>query len=167
MARGPNTKVPFRRRRKHKTDYRHRKSLLMSDMPRAVVRCSTRNTVVQFARFEPKGDVILATANTKELKELGWSKATGNTTAAYLAGYLAGMRAKKTSPKAVLDIGLHSPTRGSKVFAALKGMLDAGIDIPHDESILPSEDRIKGSHIGDDAPKMFDTVLEKIIKEGS
>lgn len=167
MARSPRSKVPFRRRRERKTDYRHRKNLLMSGLPRAVVRCSSRNTVVQFAKFEVQGDVILAAANTKELTKMGWKRATSNTTAAYLAGYLAGTRAKKSSPKAVLDIGLQTPTRGSKVFAALKGLLDAGIDIPHDEAILPPEDRIKGAHMGEDVPKMFESVLAKIGKEGS
>ena len=92
MARGPRSKVPFRRRRENKTDYRHRKNLLMSGLPRAVVRCTSRNTIVQFAQFKHEGDVILATANTRELAKLGWKKATGNTSAAYLAGYLAGTK---------------------------------------------------------------------------
>ncbi len=165
MAIGPRSKVPFRRRREHKTDYRHRKNLLMSSLPRAVVRCTSRNTTIQFAKFEPTGDIILASANTKELSKMGWKKATGNTSSAYLVGYLAGVRAKKVAPKAVLDIGLHSPTKGSKVFSALKGMLDAGIDIPHDEVVFPPDERISGSHIGDDVPKMFESVVEK-IKEG-
>lgn len=166
MARNSRSKVPFRRRREHKTDYRHRKNLIMSGLPRAVVRCSTRNTLIQLAEFKPDGDVILATANSKELRKLGWKKATGSTPAAYLAGYLVGVRAKKAAPKAILDIGLRTPSKGAKVFAALKGMLDAGIDIPHDKEILPPQERINGSHISDDMPKMFESVMTK-IKEGS
>ena len=166
MAKSPRSKVPFRRRREQKTDYRHRKNLIMSGLPRAVVRCSTRNIIIQFAEFKPEGDVILATANSKELADLGWKKATGSTPAAYLAGYMAGMRAKKVAPKAVLDIGLRTPSKGAKIFAALKGMLDAGIEIPHDEAILPPQERINGSHIGEDVPKMFEKVMTK-ISEGS
>ena len=166
MATGPRSKVPFRRRRECKTDYRLRKNLIMSGLPRAVVRCSTRNITVQFIDFEPKGDVILTSATTRELTKMGWKHATGNSSAAYLAGYLAGTRAKKDSiNKAVLDIGLHTPTKGSKVFAALKGMLDAGIDIAHSEIILPSEERISGSHINDDFPKAVESFVTK-IKEG-
>ncbi len=166
MATGPRSKVPFRRRREHKTDFRHRKGLLTSGLPRAVVRCSSRNTMIQITKFELEGDNIIASATTKELAKLGWKHPTGNTSAAYLAGYLAGIRAKKLATKAVLDIGLHTPTKGGKVFAALKGLVDAGMDIPHDEVIFPAEDRINGSHINDKVPKTFDTVVEK-IKEGA
>jgi len=167
MARGPRSKVPFRRRREHKTNYRLRKNLLMSGLPRAVVRCSTRNVSVQFAKFDLKGDLILATATTQELVKMGWTHATGNLTSAYLAGYLAGTRAKKANiDKAVLDIGLRTPTKGSKVFAALKGMLDAGVEIPHNEVVFPSEERISGSHINDKVPKTFETVLAKVKEEG-
>jgi hypothetical protein len=39
-------------------------------------------------------------------------------------------------------------------------MIDAGLDIPHGEEIFPSEERIKGSHIG--AEKDFDKVMSSI-----
>jgi large subunit ribosomal protein L18 len=167
MATGPRYKVQFRRRREGKTDYRHRKSLLVSGLPRAVVRCTGRNTIVQFTIYSPTGDMIIASANTKELSKMGWKKSTSNTPAAYLAGYMAAHRASKKGgvEKAVLDIGLQTPSKGAKVFAALKGILDAGVEVPHNEEILPSEDRIKGAHIGDEAKKMFDSTLAK-IKEG-
>ena len=59
---------------------------------------------------------------------------------AYLTGYLAGKRAAKNGIEdAVLDIGLRGPAKGSAVFAALKGMIDAGIEIPHGEEVLPSQ----------------------------
>jgi large subunit ribosomal protein L18 len=166
MARGPRYHVEFRRRRLGKTDFRLRKKLIASGKPRAVVRCSTRNTTVQFINFDLQGDLVMATATTSELGKLGWDKATGNTPSAYLVGYLAGKRAaEKGITQAILDIGLRAPTRGSKVFAALKGMLDAGIDIPHSEDILPSEERISGSHINEEIPKIFESVINK-IKEG-
>ena len=39
------------------------------------------------------------------------------------------------------------------MFAALKGMVDAGMEIPHGESVLPDDDRINGSHIDDSIAK--------------
>ena len=163
MARGPRYHVEFRRRREGKTDFRLRKGLITSGKPRAVVRCSTKNTEIQFINFNIKGDNVEVTATTKELKKLGWKRATGNTPSAYLVGYLAGKRAsEKGIKKAVLDIGLKQPVRGSKVFAALKGMVDAGVDIPHSENILPSEERISGSHIDEKVAKDFESVLNKI-----
>ena len=141
MARGPRYHVEFRRRRLGKTNFRLRKKLVASGKTRAVVRCTSKNTTIQFINFDLEGDKVMAAATTKELAKLGWKKATGNTPSAYLAGYLAGKRASENGIKqAVLDIGLKSPTKGSKVFAALKGMVDAGVEIPHSEEILPPED---------------------------
>ena len=117
-----------------------------------------KNANVQFIAYDPKGDKVLAAASSNELKALGWNAATGNIPAAYLTGYLAGKRAVSNGiEEAVLDIGLKEPAKGAGCFAALKGMLDAGIDVPHGEEIIPSEDRLMGRHIRED--------MEKIIKE--
>ena len=50
------------------------------------------------------------------------------------------------------------PTKGSRIFASLKGILDAGIDIPHNEEVLPSEERIKGEHIDKGLKDQFEAV---------
>ncbi len=49
----------------------------------------------------------------------------------------------------MLDIGLREPTKGGVVFAALKGLVDAGLEVPHSDEMLPSEDRITGKHMKD------------------
>jgi large subunit ribosomal protein L18 len=51
--------------------------------------------------------------------------------------------------KAFLDIGLHIPSKGTRIFAALNGAIDAGVEVPHSEDILPDEDRLSGKHIAD------------------
>lgn len=163
MATGPRYHVGFRRRRQGRTDYRMRKKLVSSGLPRAVVRCTAKNTIIQFISFKPEGDVVLATATTKELEKVGWKHATGNIPSAYLAGFMAGKRASKAGiEKAILDMGLKPPQKGTKVYAALKGMLDAGVDIPHGEEIFPSDERISGTHINAEIPKMFESVANKI-----
>ena len=107
MPRAKKIIVPHRRRREQKTDYRHRFGLLKSGVPRLVVRKSLNNTVCQVIEYHESGDVCLATADTRELKKYGWLANTGNVPAAYLAGLLCGMRAKKKVSKAVLDSGLY------------------------------------------------------------
>jgi len=166
MATHPRHKVPFRRRREGKTDYRSRLKLVSSGKPRLVVRRSNKHTVVQLVGYDEKGDRVLASSTTGQLRELGWTASTGNTPAAYLAGLLAGRRAGKAKvTEAILDIGLVRPSKGSKVFAALKGVLDAGIKVPHSDEVLPSEDRIKGDHLRkSEIAKVFDEVKQKIIK---
>lgn len=160
---GAHYKVPFRRRRRAETDYRQRLRLLLSHRHRAVVRKTLNNTIVQVVAYDPAGDRVVASAVSRELVKLGWTAGTGNTAAAYLTGYLAGKRAvRKGVVEAVLDIGMHSPSRGGRVFASLRGLLDAGVQIPHAAEVLPADDRIKGAHIGAEAPKAFDAVRAKL-----
>ncbi len=163
MSQGPRYRVPLRRRREARTDYRARLGLLRSGLPRAVVRKTLNNTVVQLVAFDPKGDRVLASAISRELRKHEWNGATGNVPAAYLTGYLAGKRAVAQGvEKAVLDIGLVQPTKGGRIFAALKGLVDAGLEIPHGEEVLPSEERLRGAHIAKADPAEFDKVKSKL-----
>jgi len=149
MAHGPRYVVKYRRRREGKTDYRKRLKLLKSGLPRLVVRRGIWNFTVQLVEYEENGDRTIFTVHSKILyKKFGWLAHRGNTPTAYLSGLVAGYEAlKRGYKKAILDIGRHSATRGSSVFAVLKGALDAGLEIPHSPDKIPSEDRIIGKHI--------------------
>lgn len=163
MANGPRYKVPFRRRREGRTDYRQRQRLLRGRVPRAVVRTSLRNVSVQIVDFDQKGDEVITSAHSRELRAMGWEKATGNLPAAYLVGYLAGKRAAKAGVEnMVLDIGLRVPSKGASVFAALRGLLDAGIAVPHGAEVLPSDERIHGDHISPEMRKLVEEIKIKM-----
>jgi large subunit ribosomal protein L18 len=119
------------------------------------VRVSLNHVLAQVIRAAPGGDLTLASAYSKELEGLGWKGGTSNTPAAYLVGLLCGYRAAKAGIReCVLDINMHSPTPQAKVFAALKGALDAGLLIPHGEGILPSDERLRGEHIAQYAARL-------------
>jgi large subunit ribosomal protein L18 len=163
MKQGPHFRVPFRRRREGQTDYRVRSRLLRSGKTRAVVRKTLTQTIVQFVSVDAAGDKVLAAAQSRELKEHGWSAGTGNLPAAYLTGFLAGRRASaKGLKEAVLDIGVQRPSKGGRLFAALQGLLDAGVAVPHSPDVLPTKERVRGAHIGDEVGKLFDTVKSKL-----
>ena len=131
MAIGPKHRVPPRRKREGKTDYRKGVKLLLSGKPRLVVRKTLRNTIIQLIEYLPEGDRTIAAANSKELSKYGWKGSTSNTAAAYLTGVLIGVRAaKKKHTEGLLDIGFTTPLKGCKVFGALKGALEAGMSIP-------------------------------------
>ncbi|HLE97548.1 MAG TPA: 50S ribosomal protein L18 [Candidatus Thermoplasmatota archaeon] len=165
MADGPRYRVQFRRRREGRTDYRTRLALLKGGEPRAVVRTSLRNVVVQLVGFDASGDKVLASAEARELPKLGWTGFTRNTPSAYLTGLLAGTRAKAAGVEsAVLDLGRQMPQKGGRLFAALQGLVDAGLEIPHGEEVAPAEDRIRGAHIGDEVAANFDAVKGKILE---
>ena len=148
MAKGSSYRVHLRRRREGKTDYQARKALVTSRKPRLVTRASIKNVEVQIIIAKPHGDEVLASANSRELiKSYGWRAPTGNIPASYLTGLLCGVKAKAAGIKeAILDIGLVSPTKGSKIFAVLSGVVDAGVEVPHSEEKIVKE-RMKGEHI--------------------
>jgi large subunit ribosomal protein L18 len=149
MARSSVYRVPLRRRREGKTDYRARKALILSEKPRLVTRCSLKNVTVQIVIAKPHGDEVLASAHSRELMQYGWKAPTGNVPAAYLTGLLCGLKAKaKGVAEAILDMGLAAPTKGARVFTALKGVLDAGIEVPCSEEKIVAE-RIEGKHIAE------------------
>lgn len=156
MAKNSRYCVPFRRRREGKTDYKKRKALVLSGKPRLVTRSTLNNVIAQMIVAKPHGDEVLVSAHSRELtKKYGWKAPRGNLSTAYLTGLLCGLKAEAQGIKeAILDIGLHSPSKGARVFAVLKGMLDAGINVPHSKEKLPDEKRIEGEHIADYAERL-------------
>jgi large subunit ribosomal protein L18 len=159
--------IPFRRKREGKTNYKKRIAYLTSGVPRLVIRKSLKNVTVQLIMYEPKGDKVLACSSSYELKKLGWKNSGCNMPAAYLVGFLAGKKAKeKRINGAVVDFGLNRPTTDSIYTSALKGAIDAGLNIPHNAAIIPKKERIEGKHIADyrkiDIPKQFNEMLQKI-----
>ncbi|MBI4177403.1 MAG: 50S ribosomal protein L18 [Candidatus Aenigmarchaeota archaeon] len=141
--------IQFRRRREKRTDYNSRLSLLRSGKTRLVVRKTLKHCLAQLVDYTPQGDKVVAAASSLELNKFGWTLPTGNLPAAYLTGFLCGLKAKGKVKDAILDIGLHDSTKGGTVYAVLKGVVDAGIQVPHDTGILPSMERISGKHIAD------------------
>ncbi len=162
MAHGSRYKVAFKRRREGKTDYGARLKLIGLDKHRLVVRVTGNHTIAQIIDVELTGDNTLVSAHSQELKNLGWLGSGKNTSAAYLTGYLCGKKAIKEGIEgAVLDMGLQSSTKGSKVYAVLKGAIDAGLEVPHKDVILPDEDRITGEHIVQYAKSLDKAEMEK------
>jgi large subunit ribosomal protein L18 len=167
MPKIKKTGVKYRRKRQGKTDYKSRLKQALSGKIRLVTRISNKNIITQMVEFNPDGDKTLVSANTNELtKKFGWKGARRNTTAAYLTGLLIGTRAKeKKIGEAILDIGLRSPVKGSLIYAVLKGAVDAGLNIPHSEEVLPAENRIKGEHLKNTNLDEVKTKITKGVKQ--
>jgi len=156
-------RLPPRRRRRGLTDYRKRLKLVKSGLPRLVVRKTNRYVIVQVVRSKMGGDETLVTVTSKRLADYGWRAGFKNTPAAYLTGLLAGLLAKKRGvERAIADIGLHRAVKGAKVFAAVKGFVDAGVQVPVGEEILPGEDRIMGRHISEYYNRLREMQVETI-----
>jgi len=172
LARGPQYNLPFRRRREGRTNYRKRRKLVTSGIRRFVVRPSNKHLSAQIIEAKPQGDIVIASAHSSELKEFGWKGSCGNIPAAYLTGLLAGRRATAGGiSTAVLDIGVHSKDAGSRIFAAAKGAVSGGLTIPHDESAMPSPERVKGQHVADyskslsSEPEVYKKFFSRYLKQ--
>lgn len=139
----------YKRKLLGKTDYRKRLSLVKSKIPRLVVRKSLKNILAQIIEYNENGDKVLVSASTKELeKKFGFKASKKNIPASYLLGLLIGKKAlSKGIKKAILDTGFYRNIKGSKIYSVLKGSLDAGLEIPYEKEILPSQERIEGKHI--------------------
>ena len=152
MAHGKRQRLRFKRRRSGRTDYRRRLRMLRGGAPRAVVRVSNTQVTCQLVEFGMGGDSIVASVNGKTLVKHGWPAGASRKSvpACYVAGYaLAKSAIAAGHDSAILDIGLASSSPGGRVFAALRGMVDAGLDVPHGADVLPDDDRINGTHIDD------------------
>jgi len=126
---------------------------------RLVVRFTNKDVVAQVIRAKIEGDFVVAAAYGHELKKYGIPVGHSNYAAAYATGLLVARRVLKTFKlddkyqglavatgddfnvvpiadgprpfRAILDTGLKRTSTGSRVFAALKGACDGGLDIPH------------------------------------
>jgi large subunit ribosomal protein L18 len=156
--------IPYKRKRTGKTNYRKRLALLKGRKSRLVVRVTNKNVISQLVDFDKKGDRVLAQVNSRELLKHGWKFSRKNLPAAYLTGFLLGKKASAKVKEAVLDSGLHTSVKGSRVYACLKGVLDAGINVPHDPEILPTPERLSGKHIKDGVKivELFNKIKSKL-----
>ena len=147
-----------RRRFEGKTDYKARLALLKSGKPRLVIRKTNKYIVVQLVRSEGAQDFVVSSVSSHDLP--GTDKKNNgllrNRAAAYTAGFLLGSKIKGKVKEAILDIGMHRNVHKSRIYAALKGALDAGLVVPHDPEALPSMETIHSNK------KMTD-ILNKII----
>lgn len=150
------TPVILKRRKQGLTDYRRRYKMVKSGESRLVVRLSAKGITVQVVDYNPSGDKVRVSLNQGSLSKNGIEVKGNSTPSAYLLGYMAGLKAKKLSiDRAILDIGRFQLTRGGRISAVAKGFVDAGCDLPHDESVFPTESRINGEHMKSKPGKKF------------
>merc|ERR1712045_180341 len=157
---------------------------------RMIVRMSNKDITCQIAYARLEGDRVVAAAYSHELPKYGVKVGLTNYAAAYCTGLLLARRLLKKfnldqtyegqveadgeefcvedvdgAPgafRAYLDVGLARTTTGARIFGALKGAADGGIDIPHSTRRFPGydsesnefsaqvhRDHIMGKHVAD------------------
>jgi len=135
---------------------------------RMIVRFSNTDVTCQIAYARLEGDIVVSAAYSHELPRYGVKVGLTNYAAAYCTGLLLARRVLKKFSldtvyegnteingemynvededdgpgafRACLDVGLARTSTGAKVFAALKGAVDGGLDIPHSEKRFPGYD---------------------------
>jgi large subunit ribosomal protein L18 len=161
----------LKRIREDKTNYRKRSAILIGRHLFVTIRISDQNVAAQLLRPTPTGDIVIASAHSRELAEHGWKGAFNNLPACYLTGMLLGKKAiQKEINAAVLYIGKNHFT--SRVAACMKGIVDAGVSMPVSKESLPDEDRISGHHIAEyshtlkEDEKEYNSRFSAILKNG-
>lgn len=143
-------KLNKRRRTENKTNYKKRLILLKGKLPRLVVRKTGKYITLQVIESQNAQDRVIYFASTKELVKFGWPKeklgSLKSITASYLCGLVLGKKAKELKKKLVLDTGLNPSTKGSRIYAAVKGVSDSGLKIEFNEKVIPSKERIEGKN---------------------
>ena len=136
----------LKRIRNEKTNYKKRKTMLMSKSDFISINVTNENTQVQILKPEISGDKVVASSHSRFLIKEGWKGSRKNIPAAYLTGYSVG---KKALAKGVNNAIVYSGTRKytQRMAAAVKGIVDAGIKVPSDEETFPPEERISGEHL--------------------
>ena len=139
------TRTIRRRRKEGKTDYKARFGLLKSGKARVVVRKTNKYLIGQIVSSDIAQDKVVVGINSKDLLANGWPKELAGSLkslpACYLSGYLLGKKSKEIK-EGILDIGLHRNISQSRIYAFLKGLVDSGFKIAHDEKVFPSDEML-------------------------
>ncbi|XP_068646782.1 large ribosomal subunit protein uL18-like [Aristolochia californica] len=180
---------------------------------RFVVRFTNKDITAQIISATIAGDIVVAAAYSHELPRYGLEVGLTNYAAAYCTGLLVARRVLKklnmdgeyegsieatgedylVEPtetrrpfRALLDVGLVRTTTGNRVFGALKGALDGGLDIPHTDKRFAGfkkEDKqldaevhrkyVYGGHVAaymrtlmEDEPEKYQSHFGEYIKRG-
>jgi large subunit ribosomal protein L18 len=161
------SKTQKKRKQERKTSYKKRFGMLKSEKARIVIRKTNKYLSVQYVESDEARDKVIFGVSSKDLLKQGWPKelegSLKSLSASYLTGYLFGKTAvEKKVEIGIVDIGLQRNIHKGRIYAVLKGIVDAGFDVPHKESVFPSQDRIEGKHLKEPVMKAFEQVREKI-----
>lgn len=135
---------------------------------RLIVRFTNKDITCQIAYAKIEGDVIICSAYAHELPRYGVKVGLTNYAAAYCTGLLIARRILQKfnldtvyegqkevdgddfyqddvddgpgSFRCYLDVGLARTSTGARVFGAMKGAVDGGLNIPHSNKRFPGFD---------------------------
>jgi large subunit ribosomal protein L18 len=162
----------LKRIRTHKTSYRKRQALLISKQDFVTIKVTNQNVIAQILKPEIRGDIVRVSTHSRELRRYGWKGSLNSLPACFLVGLVLGRKAlEKGVDKAILYIGNKPFT--SRIAACMKGIVQAGINIPISSESYPTEHRINGQHIAEYALKIktedinkYNRYFSSLLKEG-
>jgi large subunit ribosomal protein L18 len=155
--------IDKKRRIENKTNYLKRRRLLESKNPRIVIRKTNKYIIFQYVETKIAQDNVKFMLTSKALLGYGWPKEKEGSLKSLGASYLAGMafgKLIKNEKPAIIDTGLIRNTKGSKIHAGIKGMIDSGVKVSFNEKMFPEEKRICSENI----KEFFDKVKTKIVQ---
>lgn len=148
--------------------------------------------VCQIVAAKLVGDEVLCAAYAHELPRYGIKMGLTNYAAAYAVGLLIARRmltkigladtykgkeeadgemyeveeeGDRRPFRALLDVGLSSTTTGKKVFAVMKGAVDGGMDVPHNEKRFPAYTKDEGFSAEELKKRIIGTHVAEFMEE--
>ena len=106
----------------------------------------------------------MKSVTSKDLIKNSWDAKSGGSLKSIPAGYLTGRLLAKELGKGkyIIDLGMARTSKGCRVFSAVKGLIDGGLEINAKDSVFPSEDRLAGEHLKPELKQMIAGVLAKL-----
>ncbi|KAL0370924.1 UNVERIFIED_CONTAM: 60S ribosomal protein L5 [Sesamum angustifolium] len=94
---------------------------------------TNKDIICQILSASIAGNHVLAAAYAHELPRYGLEVGLTNYSSGHWRRYSVEPAESRRPFRALLDVGLVKTTTGNRVFGALKGVLDGGLDIPHSD----------------------------------
>ena len=153
-----------KRRLQGKTDYKNRLALLKANKPRLVIRRTNKYFIIQSVESTEAQDKVTKTMTSKELIKHGWDKKFEGSLKNLSAGYLTGLLFAKSTGKTkyIVDLGMARTSKGNRLFAVLKGLVEGGANINVNEKVFPSKERLNGKHLKEELQQIISKVKEKL-----
>jgi len=158
-----------KRRKSHQTDYGKRLKLLKSERPRLVFRKTNSSTIVQYITSEAAQDIVVFGITSKALMKYGWPESFKGSLksipASYLTGFLVAKKIiKEKLDTPIIDLGMQRTLYKTRVYAFIKGVIDAGLQVNCKKEAFPEDVRISGANMKEDFTKTFELIKSNLEK---
>ena len=164
----------YRRRRSGATNYNARRKAISSRGTLLAVRISGKNVSAQFLKptvTGRPGSRVRALPRAQEARMERFAKVPAGVLPSRASGPGRTPSRRAWRARSSTTASRRS-SRGSRISAFVKGVIDGGVEVPFSEEAMPSEERLKGENIAKYAAELakdkeaYDKRFSGLLKKG-